>query len=383
MSKQTDLIHHGYRAPEGFAAPAPAVHKASTVFFPNCKALREHDWLHRTHYTYGLHGTPTSYELEARLAQLEGGSFTLLTPSGLNAIALVNQALLQAGDRVLLPDNVYGPSRALARHELQRAGVAHAVYDPLDPASLPLDARVKLVWLEAAGSVTPEFPDLLGLIARIRAEAPQAVIALDNTWGAGLAFDAFALAPGVGVDLTIHALTKYPSGGGDVLMGSVISRDEALHARLAHCHSRLGIGVGMNDVELVLRSLPTLTLRYAAHDRAARAVAQWAQQQPWVKGLLHPPTPGSPGHAHWKALCHDQAAGLLSLRVDGDAEAFIDALRVFRIGWSWGGPNSLAVPYQLSEIRQAGQGAVVRLAIGLEDPADLIADLAQAAAAVF
>lgn len=379
MKNSTGLIHHGYQAPAGFAAPAPAVHKASTVFFPNCQALREHDWLHRTHYTYGLHGTPTSYELEARIAALEGAKHALLTPSGLNAIALVNQALLQVGDKVLLPDNVYGPSRALAKHELKRAGVEHAIYDPLDAASLKLDATVKLVWLEAAGSVSLEFPDLQGLIARIRADAPQAVIALDNTWGAGLAFDAFAL----GVDLTIHALTKYPSGGGDLLMGSVCSRDEALHAKLAHCHSRLGIGVGMNDVELVLRNLPTLALRYAAQDRAARQLAAWAQQQPWVKGLLHPPTPGSPGHEHWKAICGDQAAGLLSLRVEGKAEAFIDALRLFRIGWSWGGPISLAVPYQLSEIRQTGQGSLVRLAIGLEDPADLIADLAQAAAAVF
>ena len=140
MKKPTQLIHHGYLAPPGFAAPAPAVHKASTVFFNNCQALREHDWLRRQHYTYGLHGTPTSYELEARIAQLEGGTRALLTPSGLNAIALVNQALLQAGERVLLPDNVYGPSRSLARHELKRGGVAHAIYDPLDAASLALDA---------------------------------------------------------------------------------------------------------------------------------------------------------------------------------------------------------------------------------------------------
>ena len=238
---------------------------------------------------------------------------------------------------------------------------------------------MKLVWLEAAGSVTLEFPDLAGLIRRIRAEAPQAVIALDNTWGAGLAFDAFAL----GVDLTVQALTKYPSGGGDVLMGSVCCRDEALHARLAHCHSRLGIGVGMNDCELVLRNLPSLSLRYAAQDRAARQVASWAQQQPWVQQLLHPAFEGSPGHEYWRATT-DQAAGLLSLRLAGQAEAFVDALRLFRIGWSWGGPISLAVPYELAEIRTlGGQGQLIRLAIGLEDPADLIADLAQAAAQVF
>lgn len=384
--KSTQLIHHGYQAPAGFAAPAPAVHKASTVFFNSCRELRERDWLDKQAYTYGLHGTPTSFELEARIAALEGAKHALLLPSGLAAIALVNQALLRQGDRVLLPDNVYGPSRAMARHELQAWGIGHAFYDPMAPEQLALTPDVTLVWLEAAGSVTLEFPDLPALIQRIRAQAPQALIALDNTWGAGLAFDAFAL----GVDVTIHALTKYPSGGGDVLMGSVACRDAKLYERLALCHSRLGLGVGMNDCELVLRNLPSLPLRYAAQDQAARRIAQWAQAQPWAVEVLHPALPTSPSHKAWSALC-TQAAGLVGIRLPEDTtretvEAWVDGLRLFRIGWSWGGPISLAVPYHLDALRSlpsSPKGWMVRLAIGLESADDLIDDLTRSAASVF
>eukprot|EP01035_Chromulina_nebulosa_P047197 gene47197-63969_t len=174
----------------------------------------------------------------------------------------------------------------------------------MDPASLAaqLGPDVKLVWLEAPGSVTMEFPDLLGLVRVAREKAPQAVLALDNTWGAGLAFNAFELGgagEALGVDLTVHALTKYPSGGGDVLMGSVACRDDALYEKLAWAHSRLGLGVGANDVEAVLRALPSIALRYEAQDTAARRIAEWAQGQPQVRRVLHPALPGSPGHEHW------------------------------------------------------------------------------------
>jgi cysteine-S-conjugate beta-lyase len=281
VRRGTGLIHHPYTAPAGFESPAVPVAKGSSVLFPNVAALRERSWLDRSGYTYGLHGTPTSFTLEERLATLEGGSHAMLVSSGLAAISLVDIALLKSGDQVLLPDNAYGPNKAFTRQDLTRWGIAHALYDPLEAASLAaaITAATKLVWMEAAGSVTLEFPDLRGLIRTVRERAPQAVIALDNTWGAGLAFDAFGLADGVGVDVTIHALTKYPSGGGDVLMGSVICRDDALYRTLALARSRLGHGVGMNDVELVLRNLPSLPLRYAAQDAAGRAFAAWCATQ--------------------------------------------------------------------------------------------------------
>ena len=382
--RDTRLIQHDYRAPDEFEAVPVGVYKASTVFFPSVAALRERQWIDKSGYTYGLHGTPTSFTLEERLATLEGCRHMLLAPSGLAAITTVDMALLQAGDVVVLPDNVYGPSLQFTRHELARWGVSHRLYDPMDPASLAavLDDRVKLVWTEAPGSVTLEFPDLRALVRCTRERAPAAVVALDNTWGAGLAFQAFALGNDLAVDVTVHALTKYPSGGADVLMGSIGCDRSDLHRVLALTHSRLGLGVGMNDVEAVLRALPSLPLRYAAQDKAARRIAQWACGRSEFARVLHPALPGSPGHEHWAGLC-ESAAGLLTVefdeRYDQDAvDAFVDRLQRFRIGWSWGGPVSLAVPYRADRMRQLPtpyRGTLVRLCIGLEHVDDLIADL--------
>jgi len=387
----TTQIHHPYQPPAGYAAVVPGVFKGSTVLFPDVATLRARRWVDKSGYTYGLHGTPTTFTLEARLATLEGGTHCVLAPSGLAAVALVNQALLSAGDVVLLPDNVYAPNKNLAHHELSRWGIGHRLYDPLAPASLAaaLGDDVALVWTEAAGSVTLEFPDLRELVRLVRERASRATIALDNTWGAGIAFDAFALGGGQAVDLTIHALTKYPSGGADVLMGSVITRDAALYERLALTHSRLGLGVGANDAELVLRALPSLALRYAAQDAAGRRIAQWAAGQAEIVRVLHPALPDSPGHAHWKSHCR-AAAGLLTLEFDprytaAQVDAFVDALRLFGIGWSWGGPMSLAVPYRAEQLRKLQtpyRGPLVRLCIGLEAVDDLVADLGAALAAL-
>jgi cystathionine beta-lyase len=391
MNPTTALIHHPYQPPAEFDAVPPGVFKASSVFFPNVAALRSRAWIDKSGYTYGLHGTPTTFTLEARLATLEGATHVILAPSGLAAITLVDMALLQPGDELLLPDNVYGPSRNFARHELAGWGITHRLYDAMDTASLAalLSPATKLVWLEAPGSVTLEFPDLRGLVRLVRERAPRAVIALDNTWGAGLAFNAFDLGEGLAVDCTVHALTKYPSGGGDVLMGSVACVDDTLYRRLTWCHSRLGHNVGVNDVEAVLRGLPTLALRYAAQDAAARCIADWCAAQSAFVRVLHPARADSPGHAHWAALC-SAAAGLVTVEMasrftPAQVDAFVDALRLFRIGWSWGGPVSLAVPYQPGEMRSlptAYRGTLVRLCIGLEAVEDLCADLTQALGAL-
>ncbi len=391
----TGLIHHPYEPPAGFKAPQPGVFKASTVIFPNTAAMRARDWKQKVGYTYGLHGTPTSFTLEERIATLEGGRHTLLVPSGLAAIALTDTALLRAGDEVLIPDNAYNPGKELARHELAAWGITHRLYDAMDADALAsmVTPQTKLVWVEAPGSVTMEFPDLPALVRAARSRG--AVVALDNTWGAGLAFDPFQLERGrgsgdasLGVDVSVHALTKYPSGGGDVLMGSVTTRDPALHLRLNAAHMRMGWGVGANDVEAVLRGLPTLPLRYAAADRAGRLLAEWWAGRPEVTQVLHPALPGSPGHVHWARLC-TQAAGLFSVIFDArysaaQVDAFVDALRLFKIGFSWAGPMSLVVPYDLAAMRQqpAWRGTLVRFSLGLEDPADLIADLGQALTAL-
>jgi cystathionine beta-lyase len=400
MKRPTDLIHHPYQAPSEFAAPQPGVFKASTVIFPDVASIAQRDWMQKNGYTYGLHGTPTTFTLEERLATLEGGTHCLLVPSGLAAIAHINLALLSQGDEVLLPDNAYGPNKALAANELQRWGIATQHYDPMsvDDLAARLSARTKLVWLEAPGSVTMEFPDLLAMVRLCRER--DVLCALDNTWGAGLAFNAFDLLPDqpgvLGVDLTAHALTKYPSGGGDVLMGSIVTRRDDLAQSLKLTHMRLGTGVGANDVELLLRSLPSMDLRYRAQDKAARELARWCAQQAAVAQVLHPALPDAPGHAHWQRVCVSSqapqglAAGIFSIVLDArftpqQVHAFCDGLQLFKLGYSWGGPISLVMTYQRQAIRRLPtphlrEGHLVRLCVGLEDVADLCADLQQSMA---
>lgn len=406
----TTLVHHPYQPPAGFEAPQAGVFKASTVLFPNVAAMRSMEWKNKTGYTYGLHGTPTSYLLEEKLCTLEGGKHCVLLPSGLAAIVCASFALLKTGDEVLIPDNSYGPNKALAEGELRAMGVTHQLYDAMNPADLAakISAKTKLVWLEAAGSITLEFPNLVEQVRICKAKGVISV--LDNTWGAGLAFKPFDLLPGsgetLGVDLTTHALTKYPSGGGDVLMGSVVTCEDGIALQLKDNHMRFGWNVGMNDVELVLRSLPSMALRYAAHDAAARALAVWCLGRSEFAQVLHPALPGSPGHAHWRQICGHAAvgtdanglpsvgtaAGLFSVMFQprynqAQVDGFCDALQLFGLGYSWGGPESLAVPYNLAAIRpqwpaHLAPGRIVRFNVGLEDVGDLTADLAAALAQI-
>ena len=395
--RTTSLIHHPYQAPAEFEAPQVGVFKASTVIFPNVAAMRTREWMDKSAYTYGLHGTPTTFTLEERLATLEGGRHCILTPSGLAAIAHVDFALLKTGDEVLIPDNAYAPNKALAEGELAQFGIMHQVYDPMDVNDLAarITERTRLVWLEVAGSVTMEFPDLVALVKLCKSRG--VLCALDNTWGAGLAFNAFDLTPGQGelaVDLTIHALTKYPSGGGDVLMGSIVTRSDELARVLKLSHMRLGTGVGANDAEMVLRSLASMPLRYKAQDMAARTLAAWCASQPAFSQVLHPALRSSPGHAHWQQLCvtpqepEGLAAGIFSVVMDErftskQVDAFCDALQLFKIGYSWGGPMSLVMPYNMASSRARStahmqRGRVVRFCIGLEAVNDLQADVLQA-----
>jgi cystathionine beta-lyase len=392
----TRIVHHAYVPPSGFEAPQPGVFKASTVIFPNVAAMRSREWKDKSGYTYGLHGTPTTFILEERLCTLEGGLQCVLVPSGLAAIANVGLALLRPGDEVLIPDNAYGPGKDFAKGELARFGVTHALYNPLDPADLAarITPATRLVWLEAPGSVSMEFPDLCEQVRICRARG--VTTALDNTWGAGLAFAPFDLMGdgSLGVDVSAQALTKYPSGGGDVLMGSIVTRDAGLHMKIKLTHMRLGLGVGANDAEAVLRALPSIGLRYRAHDVAARQLASWLQAQPAIAQVLHPALEGAPGHAHWKALCgarnggEGAAAGLFSVVIDArytqqQVDAFCDGLRLFKLGYSWGGPMSLVVPYDIGSMRSRAAthlqpGTLVRFSVGLESVEDLQRDLAQA-----
>ncbi len=379
-SLQTLLTTTDYRPPEGFAAFPTAIHHASTVLFRNVAALRARHWQDKTSYTYGLHGTPTTFTLEARLAEIEGGRHCLLAPSGLAAIAMIDLALLAAGDDLLVPDNVYNPNRELANWLQKEFGITARFYDPLVGEGIAelIRPNTKLIWAEAPGSVSMEVPDIPAICRAAKARGVP--VALDNTWAAGLAFRAFDH----GVDIVMQALTKYHSGGSDVLMGAVITADQTLHRRIEMAHMRLGMGVSADDTYLVLRGLPTMKLRFDAHDAAARKVAAWLKARPEIAKVLHPAFDDCPGHAIWRRD-FTGAGGLFSVLFDPQyaeeqTDSFIDSLKLFKIGYSWGGANSLAVPYRMASMRsrwdEAGQ--LVRLNIGLEDPDDLIADIAQA-----
>jgi cystathionine beta-lyase len=379
-SLQTLLTATDYKPPAGFAAFPTAIHHASTVLFKDVAALRARNWQDKNAYTYGLHGTPTTFTLEARLAEIEGGTHCLLAPSGLAAIAMIDFALLKTGDDVLSPEKVYGPNPELGTCLAKDFGIAARYYDPLigEGIAALIQDNTRLIWTEAPGFVSMDMPDIPAIFRA--AHARGVLVALDNTWSAGIAFRAFDH----GVDVVMQALTKYQSGGSDVLMGAVITRDKTIHQKIELAHMRLGMGVSADDVYLVLRGLSSMKLRIEAHDAGARIVANWLKYRDEIAHVLHPAFPECPGHEIWKRD-FTGAAGLFSVIFnerysETQTDAFIDALQLFKIGYSWGGANSLCVPYRMQTMRkqwtQAGQ--LVRLNIGLEDPQDLIADLEQA-----
>jgi cystathionine beta-lyase len=381
---QTSLIHSEYIAPDNFGALPVAINHASTVLFPNVAAMRARNWKEKSGYTYGLHGTPTTFTLEARLAEIEGGRHCRIVPSGLAAIALVNLALLKTGDDVLLPDNVYGPNRDQVVWLERDFGITARFYDPLIGAGIAdlIQDNTCLIWTEAPGSVSMEVSDVPAICRAARVRGVP--VAMDNTWSAGLAFRAFDH----GVDIVMQALTKYQSGGSDVLMGAVITRDDELNHKMELAHMRLGFGVGMDDVYMVLRSLPSMRLRFDAHDAAARKVAAWLKQRPEISKVLHPALPDCPGHEIWQRD-FTGAGGLFSVIFDaefGEAQIdrFVDGLALFKIGFSWGGAHSLCVPYRMQTMRKnwTEKGGLVRFNIGLESAEDLIADISQSLAAM-
>jgi cystathionine beta-lyase len=378
---QSRLITSEYRPPEGFGSLTTAIHHASTVTFANVAAMRARNLQGEDGYTYGLQTTPTLYELKHRIAELEGGRFALVAPSGLSAISVVNLGLLKAGDEVLMPHNIYAPNREMATELLAGFGITCSNYDAedIEDARRRISPKTRLMWLEAPGSVSMEMPDLSALAALARERG--VLTALDNTWSAGILLCGFDH----GVDIVMQALTKYPSGGSDVLMGSVVTRDEQLHQTLKAAHTRLGLGVSGDDAYLVLRGLNSISARLKVHEASGFAVARWLEQRPEIERVLHPGLASHPGHAIWKRD-FSGAGGLFSVvfkkHLDpSQVDAMVDRLELFSIGYSWGGSHSLAVPYQMEKLRPAGHwnaGMLVRFYIGLEEPDDLIEDLDQA-----
>lgn len=385
---QTELIHAPRKAPQFISTVQPPLFRASTIIFEDTNALFNRHWTDDYDYSYGTHGTPTTFTLADNIAQIEGGDYCLLAPSGLSAINLVNSCFLAHGDEVWVADNIYGPNMEHLRNLERRYGISVKIYNSIDVDSFQPTNKAKLIWLEAAGSVTLEFPDLVNLVKK--AQAHNILTALDNTWGAGLAFNAFDFSDQhLSVDLTVHALTKYPSGGGDILMGSVVTVDKNLHHQLFRMHAIQGISISGDDAAQVQRSLASMRVRYEHQSQSTLKLLSWLKQQTEFVQVLHPADDSSAGHHYWKEICHTgQSAGLVSVifKPDytlSDIRKFCDALQLFKLGFSWGGPVSLVMLYNLKDMRvlehtHLQQGLLVRFCIGLEHPDDLIQDIENA-----
>ena len=376
-SWETRLIHPRPQLPDGYRSLATPVFRGSTTLFSSAAAVNDHWNQLRAGYTYGLYGTPTSLELAARICEMEGGTHTLLAPGGQAAIALVDIALLQAGDHVLVPASVYKPNRSLTTTLLSRFGVTSTVYDPGIGGGIAdlIAPATRLIWVESPGSVTMEVQDVPAIAAA--AHRSGVLVALDNTWSAGVLFDAFAH----GVDVTMQALTKYVGGHSDLLLGSITVREERLYERLGAARQLMGLNVSPDDCSLALRGLQTLAVRLRAIESATLEVARALANRPEVERVLHPALPSCPGHEFWTRDFLG-SSGVFSIVLaegpDRDAvHAFVDALELFQIGYSWGGTTSLAVAYTIAADRgrPAYGHRLVRLSIGLESAADLIADL--------
>ncbi|UOK70582.1 cystathionine beta-lyase [Ancylobacter polymorphus] len=373
LSVETELVLAG-RDPfrhDGFVN-TPIV-RGSTVLSPSVADLEGHTG----RYTYGRRGNPTVESLESALTRLEGGAGVVLTPSGLSAVSIALLSVLKAGDHLLMVDSAYQPTRRICDEVLTRYGMETTYYDPLiadDIASL-IRPHTRAIFLESPGSQSFEIQDIPAIVAA--ASARDITTLMDNTWATPLFFRPHDF----GVDVSIQAGTKYLSGHSDLNIGT-ISANGRTFRRILATHGDLGITVAPEDAFLASRGLRTMAIRLERHQQSALAVARWLSSRPEVRRVLHPGLPEHPGHALWKRDFKG-ASGLFSIILEPvpkpAVDAFLDSLALFGLGYSWGGYESLAIPFDCSAYRSATRwnpgGPAIRLQIGLEDPADLIADL--------
>lgn len=382
VGQNTKLAHAGHDpfSYHGFVNP-PVVH-ASTVLFPDAETTATG----AQKYTYGTHGTPTTDAVCEAFNVLENAAGTLLYPSGLASITMPWLAFLSPGDHILITDSAYDPARRFAAKVLRRMGVEVEYYHPHlgQEVERLFKPNTRLIHTEAPGSHTFEMQDI-GLMADI-AHSKGAIVSMDNTWATPLYFKPLDH----GVDLSLNAATKYPSGHSDVLMGTA-SANERYFEQLHDNYTWMGLCVAPDDAYQILRGLRTMGVRLAHHATSALAVAKWLEEQKGVARVLHPALESFPGHDIWKRD-FTGASGLFSFVLqaeDGQFEAtansFLNALDIFGIGYSWGGYESLAVPSNLDSrtvCKAPEEGPVIRLQIGLENVEDLIADLEKGFAAV-
>lgn len=375
MSDETRLIHAGKTHGPLARTVGPPIQKGSTVLLPNAEALYDD----ASHLTYGRAGLSAQASLQEALAVLEGAVGVSLYPSGMAAIAGAMMALLKAGDELMLADNCYKPVRRFCDNVLKRFGVAVTYFDPATQPQVLVDGAsgaVRMILMESPGSLSFEMQDAPRIAELARARG--ILSAIDNTWGAGLVFKPLEH----GVDLSIQALTKYVGGHSDVFMGSVAAREPALVRRLAEGVHHMGWAVSGEDAYAMLRGLRTLPVRMARQGSSGLAIAGWLRDQPEVAAVLHPALPGCPDHELW-ARDYSGTSGLFGFVLKpapgAAVNAFLDALKLFGLGFSWGGFESLAIScdpqLKVRKHRKDYGGPLVRLHVGLEDPGDLIADL--------
>ncbi|HEX8466683.1 MAG TPA: cystathionine beta-lyase [Allosphingosinicella sp.] len=376
----TRLVQGGRRKEWRGHLVNPPVHRASTILFDSVAEMRAAVPEFGKPY-YGLHGTPTHWALAEALTELEpGAAGTMLYPNGLAAVTSALLSVLTAGDELLMTDSVYGPTRRFCDSFLKRYGVTTRYYDPLAGAGIAelIGERTRAIFLESPGSLTMEVQDVPAICAAAKSRGVATL--LDNTWATPLFFPALAS----GVDLSILAGTKYVGGHSDVMLGSVTA-NPAWFPKLERTSWDLGQSVGPDDAWLCSRGLRTMGVRLRQHEASALRIARWLKEQPQVAAVLHPALPGCPGHEAW-ARDFKGSSGLFSFALKGvgddERTRFVESLELFGIGYSWGGYESLAVPVDPGKLRTVtrwtSDGPLVRLQIGLEDPDDLIEDLASA-----
>ncbi len=332
-SWKTRLIQSDARVSTAFRSLATPVFRGSTVVFDRLADARD-DWTADDGYTYGLYGTPTTRDLAARITELEGAHHTFVVPGGQAAIALIFLSYCKAGSHLLVPDSAYRPAAELASSLLAKLGVEVETYPAMIGAGIAALIRPEtaLVWCESPGSITMEIQDIPALVAAAHRRGVS--VALDNTYAAGVLFDAFAQ----GVDVSMQALTKYVGGHSDLLLGTVSVRDEVHRRTVGDMHRLLGLAVSPDDCSLALRGLQTLGLRLERLEETTLIVARWLAQRPEIERVLHPALPGSPGHDIWRRDFRGSASVFsIVFRADLGREVvtrFVDGLRLFKIGFS-------------------------------------------------
>jgi cystathionine beta-lyase len=375
----TVLVHAGRDPEHNHGIVNPPVYHASTILWPTVAAMEAATGsLEGPAYRYGRVGTPTSEAFESAVAALEGGHRSIATQSGLSAVTLTLMTFLASGDHALIADSCYGPTRAFASKVLSKYGVQAEFYDPLIGGGIAamLRPETKLVYMESPGSLTFEVQDVPAIVAACRARG--VVTAIDNTWASPLFFKALEH----GVDIVLHAATKYIVGHSDANMGVVTAASREHWLALKAMAVMNGMAAGPDDLFLAQRGLRTLAVRLRQHERATLAVAHWLQGRPEVRRVLYPALPDDPGHALWKRDFTGSSGlfGVLLTPFDKPAvAAMLDGMSLFKMGASWGGFESLILPQHpaanRTATRWAADGPLLRLHVGLEDPGDLIADL--------